>query len=123
MSNITKMEVQQSIKALKRQAWSDHRISRELGVNRRTVKRYSSDSKCTNSQTGKKGPESFCKDHRDRIQKVYESGLSVERIHHNLQREHGFKGSYHSAYRFVKTLEIDQSKRVYRMECEPAQGA
>ena len=123
MSNITKMEVQQSIKTLKRQGWSDHRIARELGVNRRTVKRYSSDSKCTNPQTGKKGPESSCKDHKDRIKQAYESGLSIERIHHDLQREHGFEGSYHSVYRFVKTLDIDQSKRVYRMECEPAQEA
>lgn len=123
MSNITKMELQQSIKALKRQGWSDHRISRELGVNRRTVKRYGSDSKCTNPQTGKQGPVSSCEDHREHIQKAFESGLSIERIHHDLQHEHDFKGSYHSVYRFVKTLNIDQTKRVYRMECEPAQEA
>ncbi len=129
------MELQESIRALHQKGWSHHRISRELGVNRRTVKRYccnskctnsqtgSSDSKCTNSQTGKKGPSSVCEPHRSRITQWYESGLSIERIHHDLQLEHSFAGSYHSVYRFVKTLDVDHSKRVYRMECEPGQEA
>ncbi len=123
MSNIVKMEVQETIRALKRQGWSDHRISRELGVNRRTVKRYGADSKCTNPQTGKKGPASTCEAYRERITKWYEDGLSIERIHRDLSLEHGFKGSYHSVYRFVKTLDIDEGKRIYRLECEPGQEA
>jgi transposase len=123
MSNIIKMEVQESIRALKRKGWSDHRISRELGVNRRTVKRYGGDSKCTNPQTGKKGPESSCERHREWIKKRYEDGLSIERIHRDLQLEHGFEGSYHSVYRLVQALEVDEAKRVFRMECEPGQEA
>ena len=123
MANITKVELQTSILSLYEKGWSERRIARELGVHRSTVKRYCSASKCTNPQTEKQGPVSSCEDHRERIQTAYESGLSIERIHHDLQREHGFKGSYHSVYRFVKTLDIDQTKRVYRMECEPAQEA
>jgi hypothetical protein len=69
MSNIIKMEVQQSVKLLKSKGWSDHHITRELGINRRTVKRYASGSKCTNPHTGKKGPVSQCEPHRDRIKK------------------------------------------------------
>ena len=108
MANITKVELQNSILSLFEKGWSERRIARELGVHRSTVKRYCSASKCTNLQTGKQGPVSSCEDHRDRIQTAYESGLSIERIHRDLQREHGFEGSYHSVYRFVKTLDIER---------------
>lgn len=123
MSNIIKMEVQQSIKLLKSKGWSDHRIARELGINRRTVKRYSSDSKCTNAQTGKKGPVSQCEPYREAITQCYQSGLSIERIHQDLTNHHGFTGSYHSVHRFAKTLQVDEPVRVHRMECEPAEEA
>jgi len=119
MANIIKMELQQSIRTLKSQGWSDHRISRELGVNRRTVKRYCRDSKCTNPQTGKKGPVSTCEPHRERIKEWFDSGLSMERIHHDLCLSYGFEGSYHSVRRFVKGLEVNTTERVWRMECEP----
>jgi transposase len=123
MANIIKMELQQSIRSLKGKGWSDRRISRELGVNRRTVKSYGGDSKCTNPQTGNKGPQSSCEPHRERVKKWYEDGLSIERIHRDLTLEHSFEGSYHSVYRLVKTLEVDEGKRVFRMECEPGQEA
>ena len=112
MSNIIKMEVQQSIKLLKSKGWSDHRIARELGINRRTVKRYASDLKCTNPHTGKKGPVSQCEPYRDRIKEAYQSGLSIERIHQDLKTDYGFCGSYHSIRRFVKSLEADEPERV-----------
>jgi len=117
------MELQQSIRSLKDKGWSDRRISRELGVNRRTVKRYCADSKCTNPQTGKKGPLSSCEPYREQINEWFDSGLSIERIHHDLSLEHGFGGSYHSVYRFVQSLDVDTAKRIYRMECEPGQEA
>lgn len=123
MSNIIKMELQQSIRTLKAQGWSDHRISRELGVNRRTVKRYCADSKCTNPQPGKKGPVSSCEPYREPIKEWFDSGLSIERIHHDLCLSHGFNGSYHSVHRFVKGLKVNSTERVWRMECEPGQEA
>ena len=123
MSNIIKMEIQQSIKLLKSKGLSDHRIARELAINRRTVKRYASDSKCTNSHTGKRGPVSQCEPHRDRIKEAYHAGLSIERIHQDLKTAYGFTGSYHSIRRFVKTLEVDTPERIHRMECEPGQEA
>ena len=88
------MEVQQSIKVLKSKGWSDHRIAGELGINRRTVKRYASGSKCTNPHTGKRGPVSQCEPYQNRIKEAYQSGLSIERI---LKTTHGFTGSYHSS--------------------------
>ena len=132
MPNVLKMELQESIKVLHRKGWSHRRIASELGVNRRTVKRYCCDSKCTNPQTGSgtqstptrnprtHAPLSACEPHRGQIAQWYESGLSIERIHSDLNAL-GFEGSYHSVYRFLKNLEVDEVKRIYRMEYEPGQ--
>ena len=99
------MEQERAIVGLKGQGWSDRRIAKELGLNRRTVKRYN-DSKCAISQTGKRGRKSQCAGYRSEITRWYESGLSIERIHSDLVRERDFKGSYHSVYRFVQSLDI-----------------
>lgn len=123
MSNITKVELQTSILTLHEQGWSERRIARELGLHRETVKRYCACSKCTTPQTGKKGPQSVCEPHRDWVNKWHKAGLSIERIYRDLQQEHGFEGSYHSVYRLVKTLDIDEGQRVFRMECDPGQEA
>jgi len=122
MANILKMELQASIKALKSKGWKHRRIARELGVDPRTVARYA-DSKCINAQTGKRGPASQCEAHAEAIREAYRAGLSLERIHADLVREHGFGGSYHSVYRFVQHLGQDEPERVYRMECEPGEEA
>ena len=116
MSNITKMEIQQSITALCNQGWSERRIARELGIHRQTVRRYVSGSKCTNPHTGKKGPVSQCEPHRDHIKEAYESGLSIERIHQDLTVNHAFTGSYHSLRRFVKTLHVSIERLAVKIE-------
>ena len=40
MANILKVDMQSTIKSLHERGWSQRRISRELGIHRRTVKRY-----------------------------------------------------------------------------------
>jgi transposase len=55
MSNVLKMELQESIKVLHRKGWSHRRIASELGVNRRTVKRY--DAKFTGWMSEFAGPK------------------------------------------------------------------
>ena len=76
-------------------------------------------SKCTKVQIGKEDSRSQCVKYDSQIRQWYESGLSIECIHQDLEREHAFKGSYYSGHRFVLSLDIDKSKRIYRMECEP----
>ena len=115
------MEIQQSIITLFNRGWSERRIARELGIHRQTVKRYISGSKCTNVHTGKTNSRSHCEAYREHIKEWRESALSIERIHQDLTRFHGFTGSYYSVRRFVKSLEIDEPERVHRMECEPGQ--
>lgn len=123
MSNITKVELQQSIQNLHKQGWSQRRIARELGIHRLTVSRYIGDSKCTISQAEKSGRRSDCEAYREAIKTRVENGLSSERIRQDLVFEYGAEVSYDSVNRFVKTLDIAPDKRVFRMECEPGQEA
>ena len=73
MTNIIKMEQQEAITGLKAQGWSDRKIAKELGLNRRTVKRYG-ESKCTTPQTGKVGTLSLCLAYKTEIKDWYEAG-------------------------------------------------
>jgi len=123
MANHLEMEQQQAIQALARKGWSLRRITRELGVNRRTARRYAVDSKCTIAQTGNPGRKSQCEPFREEISNGLERGLSIERIHRDLVEGHGFGGSYYSIRRFALKLEETGLKRVYRIECEPGQEA
>lgn len=50
------------------------------------------------------GPVSSCKDLSSVIQELLERGLSIKRIHQDLQHDYNFKGSYFSVYRFVTKL-------------------
>ena len=54
MANYLRISMQQTILALHSKGWSKRRISREVGINRRTVTKYIKlfDSKCTISTTG-----------------------------------------------------------------------
>gem|GEM_PF-1763798 len=111
MSNRIKMEQKQAIAGLKNQGWSDRKVAKELGLNRRTVTRHAG-SKCTKVQTGKEDSRSQCAKYDSQIRQWYESGLSIERIHQDLEREHAFKGSYHSVYGELGQLQpIFQSLR------------
>lgn len=51
MSNVLKVSHQETIRSLHETGWSDRRIARELGINRRTVNRHG--AKCTIVPTGK----------------------------------------------------------------------
>jgi len=105
MSNISKMELQQSIRTLHDQGWSQRRIARELGVHRLTVSRYIGELECTISQAGKVGRQSDCEAYRDLIKKGLEQGLSSERLRQDLVTNHGATISYDSVNRFVNKLQ------------------
>lgn len=122
MSNTLRMEQQQAIQALKDKGWSERRIARELDLHRATVRRYGT-SKCTILQTGSSGRKSQCEVFREQIFGWVEQGLSAERIHQDLRHLHGFTGSYHSVYRFIRSEADPEGCRVYRIECEPGQEA
>ncbi len=124
MANRLKMDIQKAIQGLKDQGWSERRISRELGIHRKTVKSYIEPSKCTKVLTGDE-PEtrSLCDRYHSTIEGKLELGLDARRIHQDLIIEHGFTGAYDSVQRYIKKLKKETPGRVWRMECEPAQEA
>ena len=134
-----KVNQQQTIAALTQQGWSKRRIARELGLDRATVRKYAkgaepatnptpgsttaSDSKpATNPAPGGSGPESSCRPWRQRIEKAWKAGLSIQRIFQDLISEEGFEGSYSAVRRFVGHLSDGAGELPFRrMECAPGQ--
>lgn len=118
MSNVLKVSHQETIRSLHEKGWSDRRIARELGINRRTVNRYwakctitppgsadEEESKCTIVPTGKSmGRKSQCDPFTQAINETVEAGLSGQRIYQDLVEESGFTGSYDAVKRFVGKL-------------------
>lgn len=137
MANNLSMDKQMAVAGLVALGYSHRKIAEELGINRRTVARYakskctisqtgsegSGEAKCTIPQTGKAGRRSQCEPYGEQIREKYLSGLSVERIHQDLDIEHGFKGSYDSVWRYVRGLGLDEGERVWRIECEAGEEA
>jgi len=140
MANYLKVNMQETIKTLQARNWSARRIARELGINRRTVKRYmtqndskctisttgfsvqNSDdplSKCTISTTGSGGRKSLCEPWEDYIKNRLSGQLSAQRIYQDLVLEHDFEGSYESVKRYVKKLDDAGELPFRRIETAP----
>lgn len=138
MSNVIKVSHQTAINSLKARGWSDRRIARELGLNRRTVVRYG--SKCTTEVTpGNEGNfvgfqtpvqtkarvgvgrRSVCAGYEGIIGPKIEAGLSARRIYQDLVVEAGFGASYQSVKRYVGQRKAAEPKRVWRIEAEPGE--
>ncbi len=107
MANYLQVSMQQTIITLKNEGWSNRRIARELGINRRTVRRYINldaskctistagsefgneevtNSKYTISTTGSPGRKSLCGDYHHYIGKRIERGFSAQRIYQDLKQ-------------------------------------
>lgn len=148
MSNVLKVNEQETIRSLSEKGWSQRRIAQELGLNRRTVRRYAveprgesgaqepggkgskctgkvtpgSGSKCTTQVTsGFRRTRSACEGHREEVAAAVERGLSAQRIYQDLVTERGFTASYQSVKRFVAVLKAKEPARVYRMESPPGE--
>jgi transposase len=136
MSNVLKVSAQETIRALKERGWSERRIAKELGVNRRTVRRYGAkcttqvtagpqaeDSKCTREVTAGKSASSRsrCERYRTEVMLKLEAGLSAQRIYQDLKSDQGYDGSYESVKRYVAALKAKEPRRVWRIECQPGE--
>ena len=150
MSNILKVSMRNTVIALHSVGRSIRQIARELGLNRRTVRRYvgasilgltcskctTPDSKVAAGSVGSAGPKcttpdpkvatgskSRCEPWREVIEASIEAGLSAERIWQDLRVGHGFSGAYNSVKRFVATRRSRSSdpRRVHRIECQPGE--
>lgn len=142
MTNYLRCSMQETIKTLHEKKWSNRRIARELGVNRRTVTRYLAgtmskcaistagsgadnqwleDSKCAISTAGSNGRKSLCSDYHGYIESRLKLDLSAQRIYQDLILEHGFEGSYESVKRYVRKLTDVLELPFRRMEQPPGQ--
>lgn len=135
MSNTLKVSMIETIRELAQKGWSIRRISRELGVHRKTVRSYlggdskctippagnsdEKDSKCTIVPTGSAGRKSQCTQYAGYIRQRLEEGLSAQRIFQDLQAEKGFEGGYDSVKRYVRKLGNDVEPPFRRMEVLP----
>jgi hypothetical protein len=142
--NQLKVNQQQTIVALHEQGWSKRRIARELGLDRKTVRRCLALTVVSKSpgdpQTGSEavppskspgdprtgpmdlggaGPDSLCEPWKERIEAALNAGLSIQRIHQDLVAEQAFGGSYDSVWRFVRRLERVLELPFRRLEVEP----
>ena len=129
MSNILEESMIETIQELGKRGWGIRRISRELEVNRRSVRKYlAQDSKCTISTAGSDGAEpskctistagrkSLCEAHDEYIRKGLLCGLSAQRIFQDLQFDQAFEGSYESVKRYVRKLSESEDVPFRRME-------
>jgi transposase len=136
MANRLKMVKINAIRTLHEQGWSQRRISRELGVDRETVRRYvqAAESNPAIAPSGSEailplhlpdgpGRRSNCEPFRDVILSKLEQGLSAQRIYQDLTTEAGFEGSYWSVRWFVNRLGERTPLPFRRMECAPGEEA
>jgi transposase len=136
-----KVNQQQTIVALRDQGWSRRRISRELNLDRATVRKYlaQADSKSpapqpgsaepqgpkspTDPQPGSRrgGPASLCEPWQAEIEEALAQGLSIQRIYQDLVVKRQFTGSYFAVRRFVLRRVNPEELPFRRMECAPGQ--
>jgi transposase len=112
---------------LHQRGWSQRRIARGLGINRKTVGRYRQNrpptSNPANAPIGSEriGRPSDCEPYRVSIVAWLVQGLTAQRIFQDLVREHGFASSYCSVRRFVGRLQQTTGLPVRRMEVGPGE--
>lgn len=150
MPNRLSMAKINSIETLHRTGHSNREIARLLAIDRGTVNRYiqqlkraaenrpdpQNENLLSAAQMGqlaeelaaeeppvRNGPRNLCDPYRKIILEKLDQGLSLVRIHQDLQKEHGLICSYHSVWRFVQGLEKRTPLPFRRMETAPGEEA
>jgi len=135
------MDIREMIRHI-REERSDRQIGKDLGVDRRTVKRYrqwaqeqgllkgelpdhqsllqlldaTMPEKMPPQNNSKAGP------YQERIEKLLKEKVKVTAIYDRL-REQGYSGSYASVLRLARQIDPKPVKTYTRKECEPAEEA
>jgi len=119
---------------------SGRKIEEELGINRRTVKKYKAWAEERGlmsgalppldelqAMLGESMPEpavpqniSSVEPYREVVKKLVEAGVEMKAIHQRL-KERGFTGSYMAVYRFVRQMKGRRVKGTVRVELEPGE--
>ncbi len=150
MANVLKVQDQDSITHLAAAGWSIRRISRQLGLDRKTVRRYlraapsatarrtpskspistpgsdlpsevvATQPEALRSEPGRPGHRHA---HAEFISARLAGGHTAQRIYQDLVSEVGFTTSYQSVKRFVRRLRQAEPQRVWRLEVQPGEEA
>jgi len=153
MANHINMGEREAIARLYEGGWKKRRIARELGLDRKTVRRHilalerskgtispagdggskgtilhagDVEAKGTILHAGKSmrpGRPSRCEPHKVFIESAVEAGLCGQRIYQDLKSDHGFEGAYDAVKRYVRRLYPQQAQRIWRMESPPGEEA
>jgi transposase len=135
------MEIREMIRHI-REERSDRQIGKDLGVDRRTVKRYRQWAqeqgllegelpdhqgllKLLDETLPEKTPpqnSSKAEPYRARIEKLLKEKVKVTAIYDRL-REQGYRGSYASVLRLARQMDPKPVETYTRKECEPAEEA
>lgn len=120
---------------------TDRAIARELGVARKTVKRYRAWAEAEGWEAGplpaveelearvrvpaSNLPRTPFKalPHRKRIEAWRRDGVEIRAMFQHLQREHGYEGSYAGLHRYVRHLEATAPTAFVRLEVAPGEEA
>lgn len=123
MSNVLSLSRQDQIKILTVLGWSSRAISRETGVHRKTVKRYREIQSIPKVPADYEAVENekplavkideiplpstrstHVLNHTATIGKLFDQGLTAQRIYQDLVEEYSFAGSYDSIKRYIRKL-------------------
>lgn len=138
MTNHIAMGAGEAIIRLYEQGWKLRKITRELRIDRKTVRRHirlwsaskspispagDEVAKGTISPAGEIGRPSQCEPYHDIVKAGVEQDLSIQRIFQDLRADHGFIGAYDAVKRYVRRHFPEALKRIWRMECAPGEEA
>jgi transposase len=141
--NVLKSHLRVSIAALLESGVSQHEISRRLGVDRKTVRRYAKLANSPGVATGSQESEcqippprppapnanssssstSACELHRAWIEAQVLLGRNAVAIYQDLVEQHGFASRYNSVKRFVAKLKARAPERFDVLEFLPGEEA
>jgi transposase len=134
--NVLKSHLRITIETLLAKGASQHEIARRTGVDRKTIRRYQSNSPmATGSEAGAgQNPpprppgrpplaSSACEPHRVWIEEQVGLGRNATSIYQDLVERFGFEHRYNSVKRFVRGLKVRDPERFDVLESGPGEEA
>jgi len=128
MTRYLEMSKQQQLKSLLALGWTERRIARELGVHRKTVRRYAEAgrSECTKTTADPERDSATASEalpasparrpfiaapFREEILRAIQAGDTAQVMYQHLVETHSYAGSYQSVKRYVRHLKSGLPKR------------
>jgi transposase len=134
--NVLKSHLRITIETLLANGASQHEVARRTGVDRKTVRKYQSNSPmATGSEPAErenppprppappKHASSACEAHRTWIEAQAQLGRNAQAIYQDLVDQFGFEHRYNSVKRFVRGLKVREPERFDVLESLPGEEA